>query len=71
MRSGAPCELKVGPLILSDLRLELEFQGSCGPGSVGMCQKTGMTRSLRGVEWGHVKKVLSKKHRLLSLLPRG
>lgn len=57
VRSGARCELKMGPLILNDLWLEQEFQGSCGLGSVGRSQKTGMTRLLRGVEWGCVKTV--------------
>lgn len=35
VRSGACCKLKVGPLILSSLWLEPEFQGSCGLGSCG------------------------------------
>lgn len=71
MRSGACCELKVRPLILNNLWLEPEFQGSCGLGSVGGCERTGITRSLRGVQRGCVKIVerFIQKHRLLSLLP--
>lgn len=63
----------MGPLILNDLWLEQEFQGSCGLGSVGRSQKTGMSRLLRGVEWGCVRTVerFIQKLGLLSLLPQG
>lgn len=59
MRSGACGELQVGPLTLSSLWIEPDFQGSCGLGSVGRCQRSGKTRLLSGVEWGCGKLVES------------
>lgn len=41
---GLTVSSRWGPLIQNDLWLEQEFQGSCGLGSVGRSQKTGMTR---------------------------
>lgn len=72
-RSGACGELQVGPLTLSGLWVEPDFQGSCGLGSVGRCQRSGITRSLSGVEWGCDKlcRKFYPKHGLLSLLPGG